>query len=234
MWLLCLLLILDDVEAGCSQDDSNFHGLVEEVWTEGQKEGLAWKEGHVFREGKLWKESQTWRDGQGGLELPKERLEKLRNYCNCKGEEEPTHFCRSVFVSYHSAQRNIKIGKYEHLDIKPRGKKYLKEMIPAQDLLKGDTTNPFSFVSDITKQLLVSYVVVIVAAEDWLGPSFISGLARDSLSSQLFLTVLKADAGRNLSSALLQPGNLLAPTAVFLLGRHTSIALFQVRSQKTS
>ena len=237
MWLLCLLLILDDGEASCHQDESSFHGLVEAAWTEGQiwKEGMAWKEGHDLRAaGKLWMESQTRRDGQGDLELPKERLGSLRNYCNCKGEEEPTDFCRSVFVSYHSAQRDIKLGKYAHLDIKPRGKKYLKEMIPAKDLLKSGTAKPFSFLSDITKQLQVRYVVAIVDAGDWSGPPFLSGLARESLSSQVFLTVLQADAGRNLSLALLQPGNLLAPTAVFLLGRHTSTTLFQVRRHKDS
>jgi hypothetical protein len=80
---LPLALVLRLVTAGCPPADHRFHGAVELVWAEDARA--------VAR----------------GGELPPERLAGLRDYCHCKGDKDPTDFCRSVFAAYFAKPRDM-------------------------------------------------------------------------------------------------------------------------------
>ena len=200
--LLSFLLTVPHGDTLCPQDD--FHRLMEETW------------------------SQDSRLGEDVSLLPRERLEELRMYCNCLEGEQTSSFCRSVFISYQTQQIEIHRPPVKLANSGYKTKKNMKERSYYALLPKEDSnTNLHMFISEISKHLLVNYVVVLVDAEDLPSLTSISRLAKTALVNNLRVTVNIAREGGNITRAILQSGT--QPAALFGLGSHNRRLVREVR-----
>ena len=201
-FLLFMLLNVPSGEASCLDSDFQFHRLMEETW------------------------SQDFREGEDTSPLPRERLGELRKYCNCLEEDQPSNFCRNVFISYHlqPRQKQEHQGKLTYSGYMT--KKITKDTSEALLLDEGSSTSLHIFISEVAKKLLVYYVVVLVEVEDVGNKVWMSRLVKDCLSQNLRLTVHVTRRGGNMTRAILQPGN--QPAALFLLGRRNGLLVREV------
>ena len=202
--ILYLLLQCTYGDSLCPYPDTQFHQVMEDTW------------------------SQDSKVGEDISILPKERLRALKNYCNCQEDEEkePTPFCTSVFVSFHSkAQERLK----HQTKLFAPGLKTVKLTNKTSSPLKtkeGSNTHLLNFIREVTNQFLMDYVVILVDAEDVPSFSWISSLAKSCLAANLRVTLHLSGQGGNISQAILQSGS--RPSALFLLGRHNGRLLREV------
>ena len=201
-FFLFMLLNVPFCKALCLDGDFQFHRLMEETW------------------------SQDFREGEDTSLLPRERLGELRKYCNCLEEDQPSNFCRNVFISYHSQPIEIYKHQVKLTDSGYKTKKNTKDTSEALLLDEDIHTNSHIFISEVAKHLLVYYVVVLVEVEDVGSPVWMSRLVKDCLSQNLRLTVHVTRRGGNMTQAILQPGN--QPAAIFLLGSHNGLLVKEV------
>ena len=211
----CLLLLAGGA-AGCPDPHSHFHGLMEEAWREEPRMTPAMEAGMTA-------------DMEPGMALPRERMSRLRKYCNCKGQDQPSDFCRLVYVSYHSTHKTSLQKEKPGSALKE--KKYLKGSQVAVHLEPVALTDLSIFVTAVASQLLVQYVVVVLAREEATAWS-LPGLFKASLASHLSLTVMEVRPGTNLSQAVMAGST--STTAVFLLGRRSGSIVKEVSQRGSS
>ena len=204
MWVHILYLLLPLSESLCPYPDALFHRMMEDTW------------------------SQDSNVGDDISILPKEKLRALKNYCTCQEDDakEASPFCTSVFISFHS-QAQERLKQQAKLDTAGLKTAKLTEQRSSSLLVKeGTITKLQDFIRKVSKQFLVDYVVVLVAAEEKPSLSWISLLAKSCLAANLRVTVHLAGEGGNISQAILQSGS--RPTALFILGRHNERLLREV------
>ena len=205
--LVLFFLILNVPHGDTLCPESDFHRLMEETW------------------------SQDSRLEEDVSLLPRERLEELREYCNCLEGEQTSSFCRSVFISYHAKPQEIQKHPVKLASSGYKTKKNTKErsyyaLLPKEDSKK----NLHKFISEISKNLLVNYAVVLVDADDFPSLTSISRLAKTALMNNLRVTVHIAREGGNITRAILQSGN--QPAALFVLGSHNKRLVREVSRTK--
>ena len=107
-----------------------------------------------------------------------DQLRSLASYCHCKEEEEPSHFCLSVFSSFYSSGA-IKRSKQSSAASQGASR--------AMSLAEGGAPL-VGLVSAVTRRLVVHYLVVVVAGE--AGMPEASRLAKAALGEGVQVTVV--------------------------------------------